>query len=224
MSITLPTWPQGALQPEAPFNESMKKLGAVVNAAAEATTNTPPTTTLTDVGKIWIISTSPTGAWTGRANQIALCTAADVWEFYAPETGWLALDKNTGLIRFWNGSSWGAVPLGTAAVDRNVVTALATSGAVNIDVSLGDYFTLALAGNVTSLTFSNLPASGKAVSLLVRIKQDTTPRTVTWPASFKWAEGNTIAVSTVSGSIDVLAITTFDQGTTWQVTLAKAFA
>jgi hypothetical protein len=107
---------------------------------------------------------------------------------------------------------------------RETVSALATSGSVAIDYALGDYFTLALAGNVTTFTFSNLPGSGKGTSLMVRITQDSTPRTVGWPASFKWAGGVAGVVSTASGAVDVLAITTFDNGTTWQATLAKAWS
>lgn len=108
--------------------------------------------------------------------------------------------------------------------NRATATALATSGSVATDCALGNYFTLALAGNVSTFTFSNLPGSGKGVTLMVRITQDSTPRTVGWPASFKWAGGVAGVVSTGSGAVDVLAITTFDNGTTWQATLAKAFA
>lgn len=115
-------------------------------------------------------------------------------------------------------------PNPAAGVDRNNVNALATSGSVPVDCDLGDYFTLALAGNVTGWTFSNMPAAGKAITLMVRITQDATPRTVAWPASFKWAGGTVGTVSAVAGAIDVLAITTFNQGATWNATLAKAFA
>lgn len=111
-----------------------------------------------------------------------------------------------------------------SAASRNTASALSTSGSVAIDYALGDYFTLALAGNVTALTFSNLPGSGKGATLMIRITQDSTPRTVAWPASFKWAGGVAGVVSTGSGAVDVLAITTFDNGTTWDATLAKAFA
>lgn len=104
---------------------------------------------------------------------------------------------------------------------RTAVTALATSGSVAVDWDDGDYFDLALAGNVSGFTFSNVP---DGASLMIRITQDSTPRTVAWPAAFKWAGGVAGVVSTGSGAVDVLAITTFDGGTTWQATLAKAFA
>ena len=114
--------------------------------------------------------------------------------------------------------------LAAGGMSRDTVTALATSGSVAVDFALGDYFTLALAGNVSGFTFSGLPGSGKGGSLMIRITQDSTARTVAWPASFKWAGGVAGAVSTASGAIDVLAITTFDNGTTWVATLAKEFA
>ncbi|MGS1076637.1 hypothetical protein [Pseudoxanthomonas beigongshangi] len=106
----------------------------------------------------------------------------------------------------------------------NTVTALGTSGAVNIDCALGEYFTCALTGNITSITFSNLPGAGKGATKLIRFTQDATPRTVAWPGSFKWAGGAAGSVSTGAGAVDVLAISTFDNGTTWDATLAQAFA
>ena len=122
-----------------------------------------------------------------------------------------------------NGAT-GAVVLGGESI-AEPVNALATSGAIAIDCALGDYFTLAAAGNMTSFTFSNLPASGKAQTIMIRITQDATgSRVATWPSSFKWAGGSAGVLSTGANSVDMLAITTFNQGTTWNATLAKAFA
>ena len=109
------------------------------------------------------------------------------------------------------------------AAARGAVTALAiVGGVVNVDWGAGEYFTLALTANVTGITFSNLPAGG--CSLMIRITQGATARTVAWPASFKWAGGSAGAVSVGSGAVDVLALTTFDGGATWSATLAKDFA
>lgn len=106
------------------------------------------------------------------------------------------------------------------------VTALSISaGAVAIDCSLGSYFTLAANAAMTSFTFSNLPASGQAQTIMIRITQDATgSRVATWPASFKWAGGAAGVLSTAANAVDVLAITTFNQGTSWIATVAKAFS
>lgn len=122
-----------------------------------------------------------------------------------------------------NGLS-GAVTLGGESIAEPVNVLTPSSGVVNIDCALGDYFTLAPTANVTSITYSNLPAAGKAQTIMVHFTQDTTPRTVAWPASAVWEGGAAGAVSTGSGAVDAIAMTTFDQGTTWLFTIAKAFA
>lgn len=121
------------------------------------------------------------------------------------------------VLTYNNGGKW------VNQKPRNVVTVLTPSaGVVNIDWSLGDYFTLSLTGtSITSITFSNLPGAGRGATLMIRITQDTTPRTVAWPASFRW-EGAAPVVSTGSGAVDVLAITDFTGvGTKWDATLSK---
>lgn len=113
-------------------------------------------------------------------------------------------------------------PTPSPGVDRNIVTTLAvSSGNVALDCSLGDYFKLAPTANVTGWTITNVPA---ACSLMIEFTQDTTARTVAWPASFKWAGGSAGVVSTTSGAKDLVAMTTLDGGATWRATLAKAFA
>lgn len=110
-------------------------------------------------------------------------------------------------------------------VQRKTVTAVSSSsGTLTLDHALGDYFTVTLTENVTTLAFSNLPGSGLGTTIMLRITQDSTPRTFAWPASFRWAGGVPPAISTGNGAIDVLAITTFNNGTNWTATLAKAFA
>lgn len=106
------------------------------------------------------------------------------------------------------------------------VTAITlASGVAAVDCALGDYFTISLTANMTSVTFSNLPAAGFAETLMFKLVQDATgSRIATFPASFKWAAGVPGVLSTAANSIDILAITTFDQGTSWDATLAKAFA
>lgn len=100
MSIPYTPWPDGALQGNIPVNDSLQAFSALGQAAVESTTNTPPTTALADVGRMWLVGTAPTGAWAGRANNLALCTAANVWRFFAPGTNaWIAWDKGTSQVK-----------------------------------------------------------------------------------------------------------------------------
>lgn len=116
--------------------------------------------------------------------------------------------------------------LDAKAASRAAVTALSiASGVVNVDCSLGDYFTLALTANVTSITFSNLPASGKACSLAIRVRQDATgSRTVALPSSFKATGGSDTAVQSAANAYTLLTLTTFDQGTRWEYAMQEVAA
>ena len=111
-------------------------------------------------------------------------------------------------------------------VRKNVQTALTSAaGVVNIDLSLGDYFTITLTENVTSLTFTNLDGSGYGRSIMLQITQHaSSAKTFAFPSSFKWAGGTLGIISTGLSAVDVVAVTTFNNGSAWRATLAKAFA
>lgn len=112
------------------------------------------------------------------------------------------------------------------ALDRSTVTALSiAAGVVNINCALGDFFTLSLTANVTSITFSNLPAAGKGASISVRIRQDGTGgRTVALPTSFKATGGSDTSVQSAANAYTLLIITSFDQGTRWEYAMQEIAA
>ncbi|MBV7475405.1 DUF2793 domain-containing protein [Pseudoxanthomonas sp. PXM05] len=243
--------PSGAEQQEVPVNASLQKLDAIVRPGGivqDVGTTTPPSVVSGDIGKSWVVGAGATGDWAGHDDDIALLVGIDLWAFITPNEMWRVGNLDDGNDYVFDGSSgWSPVLAGTGVVEsvvagagvsvdstdpgnpvvsvKNAVTAVTpAAGVATIDCSLGDYFTIAPTANITSIVFTNLPGSGKGATKMIRFTQDTTPRTVSWPASFKWAGGIAGAVSTGSGAVDVLAITTFDNGTTWDATLAKAFA
>lgn len=97
------------------------------------------------------------------------------------------------------------------------VNALAiASGVVNVDLSLGQNFTLALSANVTSITFSNLPSAGFASEIEIQITQDATgSRTLALPASFKALGGSDTSIASAANAVTVLSAKTFDNGASW---------
>jgi len=112
---------------------------------------------------------------------------------------------------------------GTANTAESVLTI--SSGVVNIDCSLADFYTLAMSNNVTSITFTNLPAAGHAQTIMIQITQNASAaKTLVFPASFKWPGGTTGVISSTLSAIDLVAASTFDQGTTWQVNMSNAYA
>lgn len=114
--------------------------------------------------------------------------------------------------------------IGAASSSAIVTAVIPVAGVATINLALGDYFTIALTANITSIVFTNPPGAGRGFSKWIVFTQDTTPRTVAWPASLRWAGGVAGVISTGSGAIDVLALTSVNNGTTILATLAKAFA
>lgn len=113
----------------------------------------------------------------------------------------------------------------TGSSNRSVVTAITpVAGVATIDYAAGDYFTLAPTANVTSMVFDNLPSGSAAITLTLMLTQDTTARTVAWPAEFTWAGGTPGAVSTGSGAVDLVIMTSFDQGVTFLANIANAYS
>ena len=88
------------------------------------------------------------------------------------------------------------------------------SGAATINLRDGDNFTHTLSENVT-YTFSNPAASGKVSAFTLKVTQDSTARTITWPSSVDWAAATAPTLTATSGGVDVFVFVTYDGGTTY---------
>jgi hypothetical protein len=108
----------------------------------------------------------------------------------------------------------------------SAVTALTiASGVVNVDCSLGDYFTLMLSANVTSVTFSNVPAAGIGRTLCIDVTEDATGGwTLALPASFKAIGNSDTAIQTAANAKTRIIPSTTDGGTTWPYAMGKVVA
>lgn len=84
-------------------------------------------------------------------------------------------------------------------------------GANDVDVRSGNYFTKTISG-ATTLTVSNVPASGTAASFILDLTNGGSA-TITWWSGMKWAGG--AAPTLTSAGRDVLGFFTHDGGTTW---------
>lgn len=93
-------------------------------------------------------------------------------------------------------------------------TITSSSNAVTFDMESGNHASLTLTENVTTFTFSNWTATGNVSPRLLRVIQDSTARTITWPAAVKWAAGVAPTLSTGSGDVDMFLFQTWDGGTT----------
>ncbi|MGB4957553.1 MAG: hypothetical protein WBO49_03830 [Candidatus Saccharimonas sp.] len=122
----------------------------------------------------------------------------------------------------YNGSTakWNNIPLtGKVALATGggveTLNALGSgSGTRAINLANGNVVSATLTGN-TTFTFSGATAS-TACSFGLYLTQDGTGnRTVTWPASVKWAGGTAPTLSTGASNVDVLVFETINGGTTW---------
>lgn len=108
-------------------------------------------------------------------------------------------------------------PNPAAGVDRNIVTALGTSGTVTVDCSLGDYFTITPTAAVTGWSFINVPTACCITILLV---QGATGYAVAMPTA-TWAGGTAGTFSTAASKKDELSLMSVTAGGTWHAALAK---
>ena len=107
---------------------------------------------------------------------------------------------------------------GVTIFDGGVVeddtTITSSTGAATINCRDGNVFSHTLTEDVT-YTFSNPPASGRAFGFTLKVVQDSTARTITWPASVDWPAATAPTLSTGSGEVDVFVFFTTDGGTTF---------
>lgn len=102
--LKLPYILPGQAQKHITHNEAIAALDTLTQLAVlDRDLDAPPD--FPDVNMRYIVGPSPTGAWSGKANQVTAWDGA-AWHFHEPEPGWLAfvLDEN-GLVA-WSGSEW----------------------------------------------------------------------------------------------------------------------
>ena len=94
----------GQAAKEATVNESFVALDLLVcGAVEELPRNAPPASPT--AGQCWIVGTSPTGAWTGKAGHFAGYTAGG-WRLIAPAEGMVLLVRSTGTFATYCSGAW----------------------------------------------------------------------------------------------------------------------
>ena len=108
----------------------------------------------------------------------------------------------------------GIVTFNKAITEQSV--SLTSGAAVTLDISLGSVFTITLAHNITSFTWSNPATSGDVSAFVLKVTQDGTGnRTIAFPAAVDFAGGTAPTLSTGANDVDVFVFFTVDAGTTY---------
>jgi hypothetical protein len=92
-------------------------------------------------GDAYIVAASPTGAWVGHANHVAVWAAqkatddtntkVPAWEFYTPKAGWMLWDEDSDTFFVYDGAAWGALATGSTIT-------LKTDGTPNVSQTILD--------------------------------------------------------------------------------------
>ena len=97
---------------------------------------------------------------------------------------------------------------------RSKFLALGTLGSTqNLDFDLANAFTFTV-GEAVALSFTNVPSAGDFIVGAILKITNGAAFVITWPAAVKWVDGVT-PTFTASGT-DLVALVSFDDGTTWQ--------
>ena len=108
----------------------------------------------------------------------------------------------------WSGANTFTGVLGVQTLQETPVAVASSGGTATFDFSAGTYFTITLSEN-TTFAFTNLPV-GKKQGITIEITQDSTARTVTYPAGTKAQGGTAPVVNTTSGHIDFVTVHNID--------------
>ena len=94
-----------------------------------------------------------------------------------------------------------------------------STAATTLDLSTSNFFNLTMTSS-TTFTFSNAP-SGRAFYFTIVATQDATGgRTITWPATAKYAGGIAPPQTTTANAVDVWNVLTYNGGTSYIISLS----
>ena len=102
-NLGLPCIEGSQAQKHVTHNGALRILDTLVQLAVLDRDLTAPPGSPTE-GQRWIVKTGATGAWAGHANAIAAWQDG-VWQFSAPQTGWVAFVVDEATLVVWSGSA-----------------------------------------------------------------------------------------------------------------------
>lgn len=124
--FSLPYLFAGQGQKEAFVNESLAIADSLLHCAVEGVADSPPSTAADGQG--WLVSSTPSGDWTGRAGHLAFRQAGN-WIYCAPRDGLRVLDRSSGQERrfhaAWKAPAGPSLPEGGTVIDTEARAALA---------------------------------------------------------------------------------------------------
>ena len=175
---------------------------AVVVGASGGDTNIDIDITPKGTGEVNIAAGNLNYAGTAVTATGAEINYLDITTLGTSEASKVVTADANGVVKFDNG------------IQEESTAITSSSNAATLNLRDGTVFTHTLSENVT-YTFSNPAASGYASGFTLKVTQDSSARTITWPGSVDWAAATAPTLSTGSGDVDVFVFLTVDGGTTY---------
>jgi len=95
----------------------------------------------------------------------------------------------------------GEMDCGSHSIGFTEQAITSTSNEATVDWKLSNKAKLTLSEDVSTLNFT---APTNPCNVLLRVIQDSTPRTIAWPASVIWSGGTAPTLTTTSGFVDIV--------------------
>ena len=114
-----------------------------------------------------------------------------------------------------NGSAFINGTVRPLALNETQTAPAISANTLTLDCSTGNIFKVNLNSNITTLTFSNVPAANAGYGMILSLTADGTARTVTWGAAVKWPGNTAPTLTSTSSKVDTFVLMTWDNGTNW---------
>lgn len=108
-------------------NAQLRSYQALVQSnVINLTTTAPPGSPAN--GDTYVIASGATGAWSGKATQIAYWTTDNPtaptgeWNYFVPQHGWVVLDVSTNFFNYFSGSVWTLYQVNEAGIALTDIT------------------------------------------------------------------------------------------------------
>lgn len=129
-------------------------------------------------------------------------------------------DGTNGQVLQTNGS--GTLSFTTIATSTPLsiatTTTVAAAATTTINCALGSVFNITWGASITTLSFTNVPASPQATELRLVFKKDTSANqySIVWPSSIAWENNTSPDTGVNPNSVIVVTLLTINGGTNWR--------
>lgn len=144
-----------------------------------------------------------------RGGGLAIPSQAAKDFIYADTTTQLGRLAAASGVPFYNAAAW--VMKRDTRTDLTIATNVLT-----VDLAANDWFRFTRDANITTMTISNIPATGRYVSFVLDVVGNGTGYTWTWfTSTVKWPNNIVPTITTTNAKLDRYIFATYDGGTTW---------